>query len=250
MRITFLGTGTGLPNLERAPSGLLIQVGRANLLFDSGSGTLGRLLAAGVEPTALDYVYYTHMHSDHTSDLIPMLQAMELADRTRELHLTAPSGFGAFLDGLLALQPWAEPRQYRLVRHLAELDPCCGPDWTVAAAATGHMPTSVGYRVTAEGKSVVYSGDAIYLPELVALGRHADLLILECSYPDDFPDEGKKRGHLTPSSAGRLAREADARHLVLTHFYPAGRIDTIEAQARRAFDRPLTLAYDGFVVSV
>jgi ribonuclease BN (tRNA processing enzyme) len=42
MQITFLGTGTGLPNWERAPSGLLVQLGQHKLLFDSGSGTIGR----------------------------------------------------------------------------------------------------------------------------------------------------------------------------------------------------------------
>jgi len=211
---------------------------------------MGRLLAAGVEPTALDYLYYSHMHSDHTGELIPLLQAMALAQRTADLHLTAPTGFDAFLDGLLALQPWAKPQGYRLVRHPAESAPCGGPGWPVTAARTGHMPTSVAYRVAAEGKSVVYSGDATVTPELAALGRDADLLILECSFPDDFPDEERKRGHLTPSAAGGIARKAAARHLVLTHFYPVCRMDEIEAQTRRAFDGPLTLAYDGLVIAV
>jgi ribonuclease BN (tRNA processing enzyme) len=250
MRIVFLGTGAGLPNPQRAPSGLLIQVDGADLLFDSGSGTMDRLLAAGVEPTALDYLYYTHTHSDHTADLIPLLQAMALARRPRDLHLTAPEGFDVFLDGLLALQPWARPHGYRLVRHAAESAPCCGPEWTVTAARTGHTPTSVAYRVTAGGKSVVYSGDAVYTPALVELGRGADLLILECSFPDDFPDGERMQGHLTPALAGRIARETAARHTVLTHFYPVCRADEIEVQMRRAFDGLFTLAYDGLVMGV
>ncbi len=244
MRITFLGTGTGLPSPVRAPSGLLIQVGEVSLLFDSGSGTMGRLLAAGVEPTALDYLYYSHTHSDHTADLIPLLQAMMLARRTADLHLTVPAGFDLFLDGLLALQPWAKPQGYHLVRHPAESAPCCGPGWTVVAARTGHMPTSVAYRVTAAGRSVVYSGDALYVPELVALGRGADLLILECSFPDQLAEPY----HLSPASVGRIACETGARHVVLTHFYPICRVEEIEAQARLAFDGPLTLAYDGLVL--
>ena len=117
MQITFLGTGTGLPNRERAPSGLLVQLGQHSLLFDSGSGTVGRLLAAGVEPAELDFLYYTHLHTDHTADLIPVLQVFDLARRSRDLHLTAPSDFWPFLDGQLTLQPWTRPTRYAILRN-------------------------------------------------------------------------------------------------------------------------------------
>lgn len=247
MRITFLGTGTGLPSRERAPSALLLRPdGDAggsegtSMLFDCGSGTIGRLLSAGVDPVQLDILYTTHAHSDHTADLVPLLQAMDLAGRTRDLHWTAPAALGPFLESLLALQPWAAPETFRLIHHAAESEPYSGPGWQVRAAHTGHTPHSVGYRVEAEGHSVVISGDAAYCPDLVELAREADLLVLECSYPDQLAVPN----HLSPASAGRIAAEAGAGHLVLTHFYPVCRPDEIVAQARRAFAGKLTLAYD------
>ncbi len=246
MRMTFLGTGTGLPSAERGPSGLLVQIGDAALLFDSGSGTITRLLAAGVVPQDLDYLYYTHLHSDHTADLIPLLQAMDLAGRTRDLHLTAPSALWPFLDGLLALQPWARPQTFALRRHPAETAPCCGPGWTVRTAPTGHMPGSLAYRLEAAGRVAVISGDAAPVPELTALARGADLLVLECS----FPDELAKPDHLTPSQAAEIAACAGAGHLVLTHFYPSCRAEVARAQAGRIFRRPLTLAHDGLSLTV
>ncbi|HOQ99487.1 MAG TPA: MBL fold metallo-hydrolase [Anaerolineae bacterium] len=246
MQLTFLGTGTGLPTRGRAPSGLLARIGDACLLFDSGSGTTERLLAHGVEPTQLDYLYYTHLHSDHTADLVPLLQAMDLSRRSRDLHLTAPAAFWPFLDGLLALQPWARPATYQLRRYTAELDPYCGPTWSVSAAPTHHMPGSHGYRIEAEGKVVAISGDAAPCPDLVALARGADLLVLECS----FPDELAKPDHLTPSQAAHIAAAAGVGHLVLTHFYPSCREPAVRAQAARAFAGPLTLARDGMVLAV
>jgi hypothetical protein len=45
---------------------------------------------------------------------------MMLARRTRDLHLTAPAGFDVFLDGLLALQPWARP--HNTVCRLDEIE--------------------------------------------------------------------------------------------------------------------------------
>jgi len=259
MKIQFLGTGTGLPSRERAPSGLLVRLAQAErrpeeahasegpyLLVDCGSGTISRLVTAGIEPTRLDYIYSTHDHGDHAADLVPFMQAMDLAHRTADLHWTAPAAMGALLHGLLQWQPWATPKTYRWIHHPAESEPYCGAGWTVRAAATGHTATSVGYRVDAGGQSVVISGDATYTPDLVELARGADVVVLECSYPD----QSAVSGHLTPASAGRIATEAGARHLVLTHFYPVCRMDEIAAQANRAFAGKLTLAYYGLVLEV
>jgi len=253
MQLTCLGTGTGLPSKERAPSGLLVRVGETDLLFDSGSGTMGRLLAVGVEPTQLDVLYYTHVHTDHTADLIPLLQAMDLAKRTNDLHLTAPAAFWSFMDGMLAVQPWARPKSFQLLRHSAENAPFCresptwdGPGWSVATAPTRHIPGSLGYRLESDGRVMAYSGDAAFCQDLVQLGRNADVLILECSYPDQLgqPD------HLTPSQAGRIAADANARHLVLTHIYPVCQEAEIEAQAKMVFPGQLTLARDGLVLTI
>ena len=249
MQITLLGTGTGLLNRERAPSGLLVQIGQHKLLFDSGSGTAGRLVAAGVEPTEPDFIYYTHLHTDHTADLVPLLQSFDLARRERDLHLTAPSDFWSFLDGQLALQPWVRPVRYEIVRHPAETSPYSPtpspemvPGWTVSTARTYHSSYSLGYRLESGGKVMAYSGDAKDCPELVELGRGADVLILECSYPDQLAHDD----HLCPSQAGQIATRAGASHLVLTHLYPVCDAREIEAQARRVFGGRLTVAHDGW----
>ena len=76
--------------------------------------------------------------------------------------------------------------------------------------------------------------------EIVALGRRADLLILECS----MPDARKVEGHLTPGECGRIARQAQARRLALTHFYPIVELAPARRSVRRAYSSPLTLARD------
>jgi ribonuclease BN (tRNA processing enzyme) len=54
----------------------------------------------------------------------------------------------------------------------------------------------------------------------------------------------KTDGHLTPSYAGRMARLANIKKLVLTHFYPACDSMEITEQCRRAYAGPLILAED------
>jgi ribonuclease BN (tRNA processing enzyme) len=90
------------------------------------------------------------------------------------------------------------------------------------------------------GPAVVYSGDTDYSENLVELARDADLLICEAARPDEHP----VAGHLTPSMAGRMATEAGARQLMLTHFYPDCEGVDLAAQCRRTYTGPVILAQD------
>jgi len=104
-----------------------------------------------------------------------------------------------------------------------------------------HLPGSVGYRIKwQDGKSVVISGDTDYCENIVNLASGVDLLILECS----FPDEKKVEGHLTPSLAGRIARESRCKKLLLTHLYPICDQHDILTQTKQAFDGEIVISED------
>jgi ribonuclease BN (tRNA processing enzyme) len=73
-----------------------------------------------------------------------------------------------------------------------------------------------------------------------------DLLVLECS----FPDERKVPGHLTPSLAGRIANETRCRRLLLTHLYPeCDQVDVL-SQCRRTYSGDVLIAEDLLRISV
>jgi ribonuclease BN (tRNA processing enzyme) len=111
----------------------------------------------------------------------------------------------------------------------------------ITVMPTKHTPGSIAYRVgDTSGKSLVYSGDTGFCNELVDLAKGADLLILECSFPD-----GKEvEGHLTPSQAGLIASLARAKRLLLTHFYPECLATDIAAQCRKSYEGELILGND------
>ena len=69
MKITLLGTGSPIPDPNRAGPSTLVRTGTATVLVDCGRGVLLRLTAAGVLPPMLSAVFLTHLHSDHISDL-------------------------------------------------------------------------------------------------------------------------------------------------------------------------------------
>jgi ribonuclease BN (tRNA processing enzyme) len=84
------------------------------------------------------------------------------------------------------------------------------------------------------------SGDTDYCQSIVDLAREADLLVLECSFP-----EGRKvEGHLTPSLAGRIASESHCRRLLLTHLYPVCDSADVVGPCRDIFKGDIILAED------
>jgi ribonuclease BN (tRNA processing enzyme) len=75
---------------------------------------------------------------------------------------------------------------------------------------------------------------------MVDLGTDVDLLVLECS----FPEGEKVDGHLTPSWAGRIAKESGCKKLLLNHLYPICDQFDIVGQCREIFHGEVLLAED------
>ena len=110
-----------------------------------------------------------------------------------------------------------------------------------------HMSESVGYRIEfKDGKSMVISGDTDYCKNLVDLAFEADLLVIECSFPD-----GKKiEGHLTPALAGRIGLESRCKRLLLTHLYPICDQFDILKQCEKVYKGEIILGEDLMRISI
>ena len=78
--------------------------------------------------------------------------------------------------------------------------------------------------------------------------RGADLLVAECSLPDDRVGDN----HLSPSRVARLASRSDPRRLVATHIYPQFRnsADVASLIAASGFGGPIDLAREGLVIDL
>ena len=63
-------------------------------------------------------------------------------------------------------------------------------------------------------------------------------------------DEHAVEGHLSPSLAGKIAKEAGAKKMILTHFYPDALKSDIEGIARKYFNGEVLLAQDGMGISI
>lgn len=242
MELTVLGSGSLVPTLNRATPGFVVKVSGKNILVDSGSGTLYRLLRAGLTYNDIDIICYTHIHLDHVADFPTFLFTCKYGIEPRETDLLVigGKGFAIFYDSLKTVYgEMIEPEKFKVIVE-EEIDRDFGA-FTIKTASVDHIPESVAFRIeSSDRKSIVFSGDTDYSNSLVALARNADILVSECS----FPNNRKVAGHLTPSLAGKIAQEAKAERLVLAHLYPPCDEVDISSQCGETFKGEIIVAED------
>jgi ribonuclease BN (tRNA processing enzyme) len=247
MELVVIGSGTVAPSPDRTAPAHLVTTGNTRLLLDCGAGTMHRAASLGIPLSEITHVALTHFHVDHWGELPAFLFALRWGiepARSEPLTLIGPAELKARLTALTgALGDWVLDPGYPLsVTEIApgsELE--LEPGVTLAACKTPHTDQSVAYSVRDKDAFLVYTGDTGASAELAEWARGCDLMLAECSLPDD-------RGidiHLTPSSAGELAQSAAARKLVLTHFYPVFGDSDPGVVAARVFGAAVEVAHDG-----
>jgi ribonuclease BN (tRNA processing enzyme) len=234
VRLTVIGSSPAWPNPGSAQSGYLLENG-GTLLLDCGPGVLGRLRENG---THVDAVAITHFHLDHWGDLVPWawLNAYGPEDQRISCEVWVPPQGIDELKRFAAF--WGNDEMFERAFTLHEFEarkPFTAAGFEVAAHRLPHYGMDAyGFRVSAGGKTVAYSGDSAPTAELAALAHGADLFICEATLAQDHR-EGTVRGHL---SAEEALAAADGP-ILLTH---------------RPVELPspdgVTLASDGLVIEV
>jgi ribonuclease BN (tRNA processing enzyme) len=252
MEITVVGSGTVVPRLERRQSCVVVRAGGQALVFDLGSGAVRGMLRSGLDPFVVDRIFFTHLHPDHTVDVVPLLFAINYGapeKRTLPLYVTGPEPFLRFWGSVMEVWgEWMTGEHATLVSELPQECPSpidlagCRLSWAPAE----HRRESIAYRLDAEGGAFVYTGDTEYSQSVVELARSADTLLIECSFPDEAP----VAGHLTPSGVARIASEAGVRRVVLTHIYPAAEELDLVTEVGRGFEGEILVADDGLEFEV
>ena len=69
-----LGTAAGpIPDPVRSQPANVLVLGEKAYVVDAGDGTAGRLAQAGVSLHAIDAIFISHLHFDHTGGLAVLL---------------------------------------------------------------------------------------------------------------------------------------------------------------------------------
>ena len=241
MDVITLGTGSPMPDPNRAGPCSLVRAAGATLLVDAGRGVLMRAAAVGVLPPMLSAVLLTHLHSDHVTDLNDVITSRwVMSMEPAPLPVVGPPGTAELVARTLEmLRPDVG---WRLAHHEdltwepevvvtevadgpVELDL---PGVTVTAAPTEHRPVhpTVGYRIEADGAAVALAGDTVPCEGLDRICAGAQVYVqtairrsvveaLPIARLQDILDY-----HSSVEDAAATAARAGVRTLVLTHMVP------------------------------
>ena len=232
MRLTIVGCSGSGPGPRSPASCYLVEHDGFRLLLDLGNGSFG-VLQGLVDPATIDALYLSHLHADHCLDVAPFVVWHRYSGRSRgrPVPLYAPAG----ADRRLAAAYYGDGAPLEDVFDFTVLTGApleMGP-FSVSTTRTAHPVECHAVRLTADGRSLVYTGDTGASAAVVELARGADVLLAEAAHPD-VP--GLPRDlHLTGREAGEHAAAAGVGRLLVTHVPPWGDPAAQLASARAIF---------------
>ena len=201
MKLVLLGTGT--PNAEPwagFPASAVITGGKV-FLFDCGPGVVRACTAmyykgiSELKPQNLQRVFLTHLHSDHSAGLAELILMPWVLERSEPLHVYGPQGCAEMASHLLAAYQidtgfrtdGPEPINHTghtVMPHIIKEGTVFAEDGIKVSALQVRHGTldAFAYRIEAEGKAIVISGDTAPLETMKQFAQNADLLLHEAEY--------------------------------------------------------------------
>lgn len=241
MKLTVLGCSGSHVGALRMCSSYLVESDGYRLLLDCGNGSLSNLQRR-LDVAQVDALLLSHLHVDHFADLYGLYYALRFhADGPRTLTVHAPRGAQEFLAQLLGDDDQF-PRICRFSEAAAGDRLALGP-FTVTLHAAAHSVETLAMRIAAGDRVLAYSGDSAPAAGLVDCARDADAFLCDATWLErqrPLP-EGT---HSTGAEAGRMAAEAGAHRLILTHVYPATNPEEVAAEASATYHGKILIAAD------
>ena len=246
-RAILLGTGGGpRPRRASSASAQVIVSDGAAYVVDCGDGVARQLVLAGIPLASLRHVFITHHHSDHNADYGNLIWLAWTAGLRSRVDTWGPPPLEKMTQLFFEMNAFdistrtADEGRVPLVPlvHVHELTEggviLDEKNMRVTAALVKHPPVTpaFGYRFDGRDRSIVISGDTAPSDNLIELAQGADVLIHDAYYPaavdrlvSNVPNATRLKAsivshHTTAEDAGRIAKAAGVKLLVLSHLVP------------------------------
>ncbi len=256
LSVVLIGTGSPLPNPDRACASTMVIAGDRAICVDTGRGAWLRMAQAGLMNPHM--LLYTHFHSDHISDFGEvMMNRFAIAGADTPMPIVGPPGVKKMVNGIL--DSFSMDKQYRIDHHgwsvnekgyeteVTESQPGVILDdngLKITMFEVDHLPVTpaVGYKFEYKGKSVVVSGDTKKVPRMTEMSQGCDILVHESMNRNMVEmaaqNSDKRRAkqamdildyHTMTDEVAEIARDAGVKKLVLTHMVPSPMNHAMEA---------------------
>lgn len=277
IKVTFLGTGTPVPNSRQFGQSILIEAGEEKILIDCGRGCAHRLW--NIDHNLLrstDHLFVTHLHSDHIVGIPDLYMNGWNLGRTKNLKVYGPEGVDDMMHHLR--QAFEQDVVYRADRQkhkvtrksleyvskrVSDGDKIEIGEVTITAIEVDHHVVSpaFGYRIDYNGYTVVVSGDTAYSENLISKSQGVDLLIHEVMSPalerfarklfDPEVADDIVALHTLAPEAGKVFQKTKPRMAVYTHLDNNPEFeDELKKDTSRVWGGPLVVAKDFMTITV
>ena len=258
MKLTILGSGTFFVNKDLSASSFLLDTGKKKILIDCGPGTLTKLSKAGFDIKDIDYVFITHFHPDHTSDLFPLFMNFRLSDIFTPGELLeypviyGPEGIYNFIVKYSNLTQLPAVEGYDRIKFV-EYEPEIRFDefnlktYKVLHKAFGVPVNAYSLRFEIGNKVISFSGDSSDCEGVREVCRDSDLFICDASYP---ANQDINEIHMNTTEIAKISKENNVNKILLTHFYPCFENFDFVKEVKDGFDGEVIKATDLSTIEV
>lgn len=219
MKLTIVGSGDAFGSGGRLQTCFHVRDGDRVFLIDCGATSLIGMNRAGLDPSAIDAIFISHLHGDHFSGLVWwMLHAEHVVKRDRPLLVVGPAGIAErYKTTAEALFPGSTDRELRFELRFEEHDLTTPFEWgelTCSCIEVSHPSgaPSHGLRFELPGYSFSFSGDTEWVDQLFELADGVDLHINECFAFDSDP-----KFHTSWAVLKEKLPDLNAKSILLTH---------------------------------
>ena len=263
-KVTILGSGSPGQDLRKSSPSTMVQFKDKYFVCDLGNGATNQMLKAGIDPTKVVNVLFTHLHADHSADY-PFFLIIGQHDGRKQVNLVGPpkvkhfheivvnelygeyvryfESLGLNMDGLttnINIRPIEDKDQF-------EMDG--------VKISTMHVPHTIhtlAYKFEAGGQRVVVSGDLMYTDAFVEFAMDADILVMDANQTPAWhmasmhPDFEKRleKSHIKIPELAEVAKKTNAKKLVLTHLTRGTYFGELVKKVCKIYDGEIVLALD------
>ncbi|MFY0714455.1 DUF1566 domain-containing protein [Seonamhaeicola sp. NFXS20] len=233
-----IGSGSPKYNTERSGPSVLISYKNTQILVDMGNGTQANLNKLGLKIKNIDGLLFTHHHFDHNEEFIPIFIKSLLGGN--QITIAGPEQTTSIVNNILEI--YKEDIAYRLSKTKRNLNDATSNfttknlkgnttlyigDIKITCTPVKHTIATLAYRFDVGNESIVISGDLTYSESLPILAKNADYLIMDSGGAIKLGSKKinninirktKEKAHVNLAESSQMAREANVKNLVLTHF--------------------------------
>jgi len=250
-RIHVLGAGTPTPTPTRFGSSFVVEIENDQIMVDCGPAATHKLVKAGLWPTKIDYVLFTHHHFDHDVDFPCFLLTRwdQSIGKENILQIFGPKLTEEFTEGIIGenglfkhdliarLNFYGSKQVYVnrggklprkppevIAKNIGEGKILSTDKWEVTAATAIHAQPyldSLAYRIDGPDGSMVFTGDTEPCESVKNLAKNADIMLCMCwDEQTEIEKNNEARGQCGTLDAAKLAQAAKVKRLVLVHVGP------------------------------